>query len=143
MQFGIYNAEADTYLRGHVVQIGGRIVSVAKMPDGIQIVAHELPVRTPPSRGPAESEHSPGTFVVLYQGAVDPQGLQTGNKLVLVGEMQGTHTITVHESPRTVPYLIARCLHIWKTGTHAISEFPHLPSGYHPLAEQTYCLPKP
>ena len=34
---------------------------------------------------------------------------------------------------RPAPYLIARCVHVWKTGRYAISDFPNLPDGYYRL----------
>ena len=43
---------------------------------------------------------------------------------------------------RPVPFLIAHCVHVWKTGAFAMADFPHLPAGYSPLEEQTYCLPQ-
>lgn len=142
MQFGIFNAEADTYLKGQMVLLGGRIVSAEQKNKGILIVAQELPVQERPSRRPIDHVKPIGDFVFTYQGAVEPAGLQHANKFLLIGEMRGSETIVIDGASKAVPYLIARCLHVWKTGRYAIRDFPDLPDGFYPLAEQTYCLPQ-
>lgn len=142
MQFGIFNAEADTYLKGQTVLLGGRIVSAERRDTGILIVAQELPLQERPSRRPVDNAKPIGDFVFVYQGTVEPAGLQHANKFLLIGEMRGSETIVIDGASKAVPYLIARCLHVWKTGRYAIGDFPHLPDGYFPLSEETYCLSK-
>lgn len=140
MQFGIFNAEADTYLKGQMVLLGGRIVSAEAKGGKLVFVAQELPVQDRPFRRPIDTVKPIGDFVFTYQGLVDQTGLQPANKFLLVGEMRGTETIVVDGADKAVPHLIARCLHVWKTGQYAIRDFPDLPDGYYPLAEETYCI---
>ena len=58
----------------------------------------------------------------------------------MVGLVEGTQIVTIKGVQRLAPYLVARCVHVWKTGRYAISDFPNLPGGYYPLEQQTYCL---
>ncbi len=141
-QYAIFNPEADTYFKGLTVLAGGRVVSVSQKNDGFLIVAQELPVRNRPSRMPMDGVKPIGDFVFLYQGDIEPAGIQNGNKFILVGEIRGTETMTINGAAKAVPYLIVQCLHVWKTGRYAIADFPDLPDGFYPLEEQTYCTPK-
>ena len=140
LQMGIFNSEADVYFKGHLAQAGGRIVATEQTPDGILITAEELPL-TKGSTRVVETAKSDGWFVFLYRGQIDKTGLQQGNELIMVGLVEGNQRISVKGIPRTAPYLIARCMHVWKTGRYAISDYPNLPDGYYPLEQQTYCLP--
>jgi len=88
-----------------------------------------------------ETAKSEGWFVFLYGGEIDAAGLQFGNEFIMVGLVEGHQRVTTKGIERAAPYLVARCLHVWKTGRYATSDFPYLPDGYYPLEQQTYCLP--
>lgn len=139
LQMGIFNPEADIYFKGHLAQAGGRIIAIEKRPDGILITAEELPL-TKASTRVVETAKSEGWFVFLYGGEIDPAGLQFGNEFIMVGLVEGHQRVTIKGIEKVAPYLIARCLHVWKTGRYATSDFPYLPDGYYPLEQQTYCL---
>lgn len=142
LQMDIFNPEAETYLTNHLVQVGGRILSVEKTDEGSVMTVEALPLN--PSRTMVvESAPSTGRFVLRYLQRLDPAALQPGNKLIVVGLLTGTSAVTIPSTRKPVPYLIARCLHVWNTGRHAISDFPHLPTGYYPLRHETYCLNSP
>lgn len=140
LQMGIFNPEADIYFKGHLAQAGGRIMAMEQTSDGILITAEELPL-TQASTRVVETAKSSGWFVFLYGGQMDSAGLQQGNKFLMVGLVEGTQLVNIKGTQRPAPYLIARCVHVWKTGRYAISDFPNLPDGYYPLEQQTYCLP--
>jgi starvation-inducible outer membrane lipoprotein len=140
-QMSIFSPEADVYFKGDVTQVGGRVLSVSQTNEGIVITAQELPIKDLTSP-PNDSVKPMGVFVFLYQDTIDPQGIQRGNKFVMVGDVEGTQIVSVETIRRPVPYLIARCLHVWKTSTYAISDFPNLPAGYSALEQETYCLPQ-
>jgi hypothetical protein len=82
-----------------------------------------------------------GQYAVFYPSELDEQALQFGNKFLAVGKVEHTRSVSVAGIPRTVPVLIAQCLHIWETGRNAIAEFPYLGGGYYPLPHQTHCVP--
>ena len=139
LQMGIFNPEADIYFKGHLAQAGGRIITLEQTSDGILITAEELPL-TRASTRVVETAKPVGWFVFLYGGQIDPAGLQQGNEFIMVGLVEGTQRVTIKGVQRLAPYLVARCLHVWKTGRYASSDFPNLPDGYYPLEQQTYCL---
>jgi hypothetical protein len=108
--------------------------------DGILITAEELPLAQASTRV-VETAKSSGWFVFLYEGQIDSPGLQQGNKFIMVGLVEGTQLVNIKGTQRPAPYLVARCVHVWKTGRYAVNDFPNLPDGYYPLEQQTYCLP--
>jgi len=140
-QMSIFSPEADVYFKGDVTQVGGRVISASRTNEGIVVTAQELPVRDLGSP-PDDSVKPSGVFVFLFQDTIDAPGIQPGNKFVMVGDVEGTQMVPVENIRRAVPYLIARCVHVWKTSTYAISDFPNLPAGYSALEHETYCLPR-
>ena len=141
IQFGVLEARPDVFT-GRVIQLSGRIVGVEQSAEGILIRAQELPMQEYPVYGPAEVNKKTSKFTIKYGGSLDDRALWFGNKLVVVAVAQGSRPLTVDGVIRTGPYVVARCMHIWKTGeygSYGIEEFPNLPDGYYPLEHQTYC----
>lgn len=143
MQFGILQADPDTY-KGRAVMLGGKIMGTEATEKGTLILVKHLPVSEHPVYGPVETAELTGErFVILYPGKVDEEGLWFGNKLLVVAVVQGNKAITIPDGiSRTQPYVVARCMHVWKTGeygSYQISDFPYLPDGYYSLPQETYC----
>ena len=141
LHFGVLEAKPDVF-KGRVVQLAGRIVGVQHSADGVLIRAQELPMQQSPAYGPAETSKGTHQFAIRYPGKVDDKALWFGNKLVVIAVAQGSHAMEVDGLPRTAPYVVARCMHVWKTGeygSYGIEAFPHLTDGYYPLEHQTYC----
>ena len=141
IEFGVLEAKPDVF-KGRVVQLAGRIVGIEQSADGILIRAQELPMEQYPAYGPAETNKRTPEFAILYPGKVDANALWFGNKFVAVAVAQGSHPVEVDGHTRTAPYVVARCMHVWKTGeygSYGIEDFPNLPDGYYPLEHQTYC----
>jgi hypothetical protein len=81
-------------------------------------------------------------FAVEYPGKVDEAGLWFGNKLVVLAVAKGNQPVLIDGTLHKEPYMVARCMHVWKTGgygVYGISDFPHTQDGYWPLEHQTYC----
>ncbi len=142
LEFGVLHAKPDVFT-GRVVQLAGRIIGVQESPNGILIRAQELPINEHPVYGPAEMVQPMSEFAILYSGKVDPAGLWYGNKFVIVAVAQGAQRFAfLDETTRTIPYVVARCMHVWKTGeygSYRIEDFPNTTDGYYPLERQTYC----
>jgi starvation-inducible outer membrane lipoprotein len=141
MEFGVLQAQPDVF-RGQVVQLGGRIVGAVSTKDGMLIRVQELPVEKHPVYGPSEMLSPTAEFAILYPGKVDASGIQFGNKLIVVALAKGSQSVNVDGVPRMEPYVIARCMHVWKTGGYGsdrIEDFPHMMDGYWPLEHETYC----
>ena len=140
-EFGVLQAKTDVF-KGRVVQLAGRIVGIEESASGTIILARELPVEKHPVFGPAETNNPTSSFAVLYPGKVDSNALWFGNKFIVVAVADGEKTLAIDGIPRTEPYVVARCMHVWKTGaygSYAIEDYPHTTDGYYPLEHQTYC----
>jgi starvation-inducible outer membrane lipoprotein len=125
---------------GRHVQLGGRIIQAETTKEGVIVVAMQLPIVEHPVYGPREAGKRTGEFAFLYRGPLEPSMLETGNRLIVVGTTEGTRVVTVDDAPHTQPYVIARCVHIWKTDGREIADFPNVGAGYYPLEENTYCI---
>jgi outer membrane lipoprotein len=140
-EFGVLVAQPDVY-RGQVVQLGGRIVGSEAVTEGTLIRVQELPVQHHPEYGPAETGRPSSEFTILYPGTIDPAGLWFGNKLIVVAVAQGARTLNIDGVRKSEPYVVAKCMHVWKTGEYGgygIEDFPHTADGYWPLEHETYC----
>ncbi len=140
LEFGVLQAKPDVF-NGRVVQLAGRIIGVEKSEGGTLILAHELPLQKHPAYGPAETGDSTPPFAILYPGNVEPSALWYGNKFVVIAVSHGQKTVDVEGVPHREPYVVARCMHVWKTGGYyEIADFPHAFDGYYPLEQQTFCV---
>jgi starvation-inducible outer membrane lipoprotein len=135
--------EAGKTDSGHKVGLGGRIVQATKSGKGIVIVAEQLPIVNHPAYGPSEDVKRTGDyeFAFLYPGELEPQALKNGNRFVIVGTTTSRRPVVVNGMPKTEPFLIADCIHVWQTGRTEIAEFKEdAGGGYSPLPEKTYCV---
>ena len=69
--FGVLQAQPDV-VRGHVVQLGGRIIGAEETKDGMLIRVQELQVRDHPVYGPVETMHPTSEFTILYPEKLTP-----------------------------------------------------------------------
>ena len=130
---------------GAKVLLGGRIVQATKNGKGIVIVAEQLPIVNHPVYGPTEDVKRTGDyeFAFLYPGELEIQALKNGNRFVIVGTTTSRRPVVVNGMPKTEPFLIADCIHVWQTGRTEIAEFKEdVGGGISPLPEKTYCAAK-
>ena len=129
---------------GLTVELGGRIVEASRNGKGIVIVAKHLPIVTHPVYGPAESFEQKGDheFAFLYSGDLDPQDLKNGNRFVMVGTTTGRRPVVVKGVPKTEPFVVASCLHVWQADrTETSNANDGIEGADSPLPEKTYCVP--
>jgi len=130
---------------GIKVQLGGRIVQVTENGKGIVIVAAQLPIVNYPVYGPTEEATRTGDygFAFLYTGEIEPLDLMRGNRFIVVGTTTSRRPVLVNGIPKTEPFLIADCIHVWQTAGAEIAEFKEgVGGGFSPLPETTYCVAK-
>jgi starvation-inducible outer membrane lipoprotein len=130
---------------GLKIMLGGRIIQTADNGKGLVIVADQLPIVNHPVYGPMEDVNRTGEheFAFLYAGEIEPLDLMKGNRFLIVGTTTSRRPVLVNGIPKTEPFLIADCIHIWQTGRAEISEFKEsVGGGYSPLPEKTYCVAK-
>ena len=141
-QFGVLIAEPDVY-RGRAVKVAGRVVGVESTEKGTLIIAEWLPYPQKGQYGPGDNEFTgQNRFTLLYPGAIDPWSSWQGNRFIMTGEIEGTQNMVASftGATREVPYMVARCIHVWEVGDNLWWNQPDTdPSGY-PYLQQTFCV---
>ena len=133
--------EKPTAALGRDVQLGGRILLADAADGGVLIVGEQLPIVQHPVYGPSSARKRFGVFefAILYKGKIDSSALNPGNRFIVVGKTQGSKVVSVEGLKKEEPLLIARCIHVWKTGGTEIADFSSEGAGYQPLEQNTYC----
>jgi len=137
--------EAGKSDAGIKVLLGGRIIQATNDSKGIVIVAQQLPIVNYPAYGPTEDVNRIGEheFAFAYEGEIEPLDLMRGNRFLIVGTTASRRPVLVRGIPKTEPFIIADCIHVWQTAGAEIAEFKEDPGGgYSPLPETTYCVVK-
>src|ERR1043165_3383514 len=125
------------------VMLRGRIVQATENGKGVVIIAEQLPIVSHPIYGPTEDVKRTGDyeFALLYPGALETLDLMKGNRFIVVGTTTSRRPVLVNGLPKTEPFLIADCIHVWQTGDAEISEFKEgVGGGDSPLPQKTYCV---
>lgn len=125
----------------HRVELGGQITEVLRKPDGVVILAEEQPIDKYLGYGPTSLRGKDAfEFAIVFHGFPDPDMLQVGNQLAVVGETDGSSPEMIDRTPRVVPHLVAQCLHIWKTEGFDTNNYYEGSMGQrYPLENQTFC----
>lgn len=132
-EFGVLKAEPDVY-KGGTVKLAARIVSVEPSAQGTLVLAEWLPYPLIEYEGPEDLGWvSKGLVAVFYPDKLDAEGSLYGNKFLAIGKMLG-----VTDSQSKLPYMTARCLHVWKTGAADIGDH----DDEYDISEERYCIEK-
>lgn len=134
------SGQSDAGIR---IELGGRIIQATRSGKGIVIVAEQLPIVSHPVYGPTEDVERTGDyeFAFLYPGELEMLDLMRGNRFMIVGTTTSRQPVVVNGVPKTEPFLIADCIHVWQTGGSEIAEFKEdAGGGFSPLPENTYCV---
>ena len=121
------------------IQLGGRIVQSESKEGIVTVVTAQLPIVDHPAYGPKDTGKRSGEFAIIYQGKIDPSFLQPGNRIMVVGTTHSPKVVSVDDLPKSLPTVMAACVHLWKTGGRDIADFPSFGGGYQTLEEDTFC----
>ena len=139
-------------LKDKRIKIAGKSIRTEEIDKGLLVVAEWLPYPSDDlhfsepsiSQTSSSKKKKKRRFTFLYPGAknVDPSLTWKGNKFILIGDVKGQKKVPVTLTGQSVPvpYFVASCVRVWKTGG---SEVPHSPdtefTAYPPLA-RTFCI---
>jgi starvation-inducible outer membrane lipoprotein len=121
------------------IQLGGSILQAENKGSTVTIVATQLPIVEHPAYGPKETGKRTGEFAIIFQGLLESSFLQRGNRVIVVGTTKGAKVVSIDDLPRSLPSVLAKCVHIWNTGGRDIADFPSYGAGYETLEEDTFC----
>lgn len=124
------------------VQLGGRIIETNATEGETVIVVHQLPIVMHPAYGPKDTGKRTGEFAISYAGKLPSNALAKGYQLIVVGTTQRTRVVELEDGKRSLPTVLASCIHVWKTGMRDdIADFASVGAGYETLGEDTHCIP--
>jgi outer membrane lipoprotein len=116
----------DSY-RGHVVVLGGEVLSAKRLKDGTRIEVLEIPLdgSLQPRMDRTESR---GRFIAVQKEFLDPATIPPGTRVTIVGELAGAVTDKLDEMDYTYPTLDVKSLKVWPRS----ESFSHIPYYYYP-----------
>jgi starvation-inducible outer membrane lipoprotein len=127
----------------HKVALGGEIMRVIPKSEGVELLVVEESVKQYQAYRPTNVQREDSFWYVIdFNGSPEPDMLQRGNKLVVVGTTDRASTEIISGAQKVLPHLLAQCLHIWRIKELETNEFPNGDTGYYPRKEQTFCLEK-
>lgn len=122
------------------VEMEGTIIKVVSKPEGTVIVVDGRPMGKDPLFEPkGQSSEGVFRFAIVFNGGLDPSMMQTGNRLVVIGETDKPGPESIGWIPKPLPHLRAQCLHIWKIDESELSRFPYGDISRSTQEERTFC----
>lgn len=116
----------DSY-RGHLLVLGGEVLSAKRQKDGTRIEVLEIPLDG--SLQPeSDRTMSQGRFISIQKEFLDPATIPPGTRLTIVGEVSGAVTDKLDEMDYTYPVLEIKALKVWPRG----ESFSRIPYYYYP-----------
>ncbi|HUA65682.1 MAG TPA: Slp family lipoprotein [Alphaproteobacteria bacterium] len=97
--------------RGTVVIWGGRIIGVANNTNGGSIYILGLPVRG--GGKPRSGQPSPGRFMAVSPGFIDPELFPQGMRITVAGPLDGVWTESLEDVQYTYPVVQFQQVHLW------------------------------
>jgi len=116
----------DSY-RGHVLVLGGEVLSAKRLKEGTRIEVLEIPLDGSLQPG-LDRTASRGRFFAVQKEFLDPATIPPGTRLTLVGEVTGSVTDKLDETDYTYPTLEIKSLKVWPR----VESFSHIPYYYYP-----------
>ena len=139
-EFGVLTATPDVY-EGRAIKLAGRIIAIESTENGTILLAEWLPFPKDQREGPIPTTRLSGDrFELFYPGKLDKEGMLNGNKFLVLGKIaeptKGTRKPGLEPE---LPFINAKCLNIWKTGSGDLDTAPDVENAGYPLLPQTYC----
>lgn len=116
----------DSY-RGHMLVLGGEVLSAKRLKEGTRIEVLEIPLNGSLQPG-LDRTTSRGRFIAVQKEFLDPATIPPGTRLTLVGEVTGSVADKLDETDYTYPMVEVRSLKVWPR----VESFSHIPHYYYP-----------
>jgi outer membrane lipoprotein len=116
----------DSY-RGHLLVLGGEVLSAKRLKDGTRIEVLEIPLDRSFQPGP-DRTLSQGRFIAIQKEFLDPATIPPGTRVTLVGEITGVVVDKLDEVDYAYPTVEIKTLKVWSRG----DSFSHIPYYYYP-----------
>jgi starvation-inducible outer membrane lipoprotein len=107
--------EAPNAVVGQKVELGGQIVRGDVRNGETFLVATHLPIVDQLVYESLENDRPVNHYGVHYRATIDPTWLTPGNHFMVVGITSKAKSVVINGTQRTVPFVAAECLHVWKS----------------------------
>lgn len=123
------------------VELEGHILKVIPTRAGFVILADGRPVYEQLAYDSKDGEGEDSfRFAIIFNGILDADMLQSGNRLVVVGATDKASPEVVGWMQKVLPHLRAQCLHLWKGDESEVGRFPFGKAKRYSQVERTFCL---
>lgn len=120
----------DSY-RGHLLVLGGEVLSAKRLKDGTRIEVLEIPLDGSLQPG-LDRTMSRGRFIAVQKEFLDPATIPPGTRLTLVGEVTGSVADKLDETDYTYPLVEIKSLKVWPRGeTLSRAPYYYYPPSYY------------
>ena len=116
----------DAY-RGHLMVLGGEVLSAKRLKEGTRIEVLEIPLNRSLQPEP-DRTLSRGRFIAVQKEFLDPATIPPGTNLTLVGEVTGSVADKLDETDYTYPMVEIKSLKVWLRR----DTYSHIPNYYYP-----------
>jgi outer membrane lipoprotein len=100
----------DSY-RGRLVVLGGEVLSAKRLKDGTQLEILQLPLESGEPTG--QRQDSQGRFLAIQREFLDPATVPDGQRITVVGEVQGATVQRLDDTEYRYPTLEAKHMKFW------------------------------
>ncbi len=119
--------EASDAYRGHLLVLGGEVLSAKRLKEGTRIEVLQIPLESSLQPG-LDRTASEGRFIAVQKEFLDPATIPPGTRLTVVGEVTGAVTDKLDETDYTFPLLEVKALKVWPRG----ESYTRIPYYYYP-----------
>jgi outer membrane lipoprotein len=141
LTFAQLKESPDSY-RGHLIVLGGAVLSAKRLKDGTRIEVLQLPLDRNQAPG-WERTASEGRFLAIQRDFLDPATLPAGTRVTIVGEVLGATTLPLDETEYVYPTVEIKHLKVWQQIDAQRRPYPYPPMwspyyGYGPYGPWGY-----
>ena len=116
----------DAY-RGHLMVLGGEVLSAKRLKEGTRIEVLEIPLDRSLQPEP-DRTLSRGRFIAVQKEFLDPATIPPGTNLTLVSEVTGSVADKLDETDYIYPMVEIKSLKVWPRR----DTYSHIPNYYYP-----------
>jgi outer membrane lipoprotein len=113
--------------RGHLIVLGGEVLSAKRLKEGTRIEVLEIPLDRS-FQPEMDRTLSHGRFIAIQKEFLDPATIPPGTRLTLVGEITGAAVDKLDETDYTFPTVEIKSLKVWQRS----EAYSHIPYYYYP-----------
>lgn len=123
--------ESPDSFRGHLLVLGGEVLSAKRLKDGTRVEVLEIPPEGSLQPG-LDRTTSRGRFIAVQKEFLDPATIPPGTRVTIVGEVTGSVADKLDEADYTYPTVEIKSLKVWpRSETFSYAPYYYYPPTYY------------